>query len=91
MWVGTLPALELLEEIGVPAIGAHGIRLANRLRTSLGLPPADSPIVSVAVDGASERLAAAGVKAATRAGAARLSFHLYNSEADADRAAEALA
>ena len=46
--------------------------------------------MSVSVDGASEKLAAAGIRAATRAGAARLSFGLYNSEADADRAAEAL-
>ena len=47
--------------------------------------------MSVSVDGASEKLAAAGIRAATRAGAARLSFGLYNTEADdADRAAEAL-
>jgi selenocysteine lyase/cysteine desulfurase len=91
MWVGTLPALELLEEIGIARVGAHGVGLANRLRGHLGLPPAESPIVSVAVDGASDRLAAAGITAAVRAGAARLSFHLYNSETDADRAAEALA
>ena len=91
MWVGTLPALELLEEIGVSRIGAHGIGLANRLRGHLGLPASDSPIVSVAVDGANEKLAAAGIRAAVRAGAARLSFALYNTEADADHAAEALA
>ena len=90
MWVGTLPALELLEELGIARVGAHDVGLANRLRASLGLPPSDSPIVSVAVAGASEKLAAAGIRAATRAGAARLSFHLYNTEADADRAAEAL-
>ena len=90
MWVGTLPALELLEELGIARVGAHDVELANRLRASLGLPPSDSPIVSVAVAGASEKLAAAGIRAATRAGAARLSFHLYNTEADADRAAEAL-
>jgi selenocysteine lyase/cysteine desulfurase len=90
MWVATLPALELLDEIGIAAVGAHGVGLANRLRGHLGLPAGDSPIVSAAVEGASERLAAAGIKAAVRAGAARLSFHLYNSEADADRAAEAL-
>lgn len=91
MWVGTLPALELLEEIGIPQIAAHGIGLANRLRAHVGLPSSDSPIVSVQTEGASEKLAAAGIKAAVRAGAARLSFGLYNSEADADRAAEALA
>jgi selenocysteine lyase/cysteine desulfurase len=36
------------------------------------------------------RLAAAGVRAAVRAERARLSFHLYTTEADVDRALEAL-
>ena len=76
---------------GVAAIGAHDVALANRFREHLGMPPSNSAIVSVAVDGAGEKLAAAGIAAATRAGAARLSFHLYNTEADADRAADALA
>jgi selenocysteine lyase/cysteine desulfurase len=89
-WEGTLPALEMIEEIGVAAIAAHDLALANRFRGHLGLAPSNSPIVSVAVEGAGERLARAGIAAATRAGAARLSFHLYNSAADADRAAEAL-
>lgn len=89
-WEGTLPALLMLEETGIAAIAAHDIALANRFRGHLGLPPSNSPIVSVAVPGAGERLAAAGISAATRAGAARLSFHLYNTAEDADRAAEAL-
>jgi hypothetical protein len=46
--------------------------------------------VSVDLEGAPERLEAAGVRASTRAGAARLSFHLHNTEADADLALEAL-
>jgi len=90
-WEGTLPALEMIEKTGVAAIGAHDVALANRFREHLGMPPSNSAIVSVAVDGAGEKLAAAGIAAATRAGAARLSFHLYNTEADADRAADALA
>jgi selenocysteine lyase/cysteine desulfurase len=36
------------------------------------------------------RLTAAGVTVAGRAGAARLSFHLYNTEADVERAVAAL-
>jgi selenocysteine lyase/cysteine desulfurase len=89
-WEGTLPALQMLEETGIAAIAAHDIGLANRFRGHLGMAPSNSPIVSVAVEGAGERLAAAGISAATRAGAARLSFHLYNTERDADRAADAL-
>ena len=33
---------------------------------------------------------AAGIRASTRAGAARLAFHFYNTETDADRATAAL-
>ena len=42
------------------------------------------------IEGAPERLEAAGVRASNRAGAARLSFHLHNTEADVDLALAAL-
>ena len=89
-WVGTVPSLEVIERLGVEAIGAHDVGLANRLREGLGMPPGDSAIVCIDAPGASWRLAAAGIRASTRAGAARLSFHLHNTPADADRALEAL-
>jgi selenocysteine lyase/cysteine desulfurase len=89
-WVGTLPALELLEEVGVEAIHRHDVGLANALRARLGLPPSDSAILTANVTGGLERLAASGVKAAVRAGAVRLSFHLHNTEADVDAVARAL-
>ena len=89
-FIGAAPAIELLNEIGVAAVQAHDVRLARRFLSGLGLPPTDSAIVSVARPGAAERLAAAGVRAAVRAGRARLSFHLYTTEADVDRALEAL-
>ncbi len=38
-WVGALPALELLNEIGIEAIHAHDVGLANRFRAGLGLEP----------------------------------------------------
>jgi selenocysteine lyase/cysteine desulfurase len=90
-FVGAVPSLELLNEIGIGAVHAHNVGLACRFLTGLGLPPPESAIVSVAHPGAAERFAAAGVRAAVRAGRARLSFHLYNTEADVDRALEALA
>jgi selenocysteine lyase/cysteine desulfurase len=90
-WVGAAPALELLEEIGVEAIHDHDVALANRLRAGAGLAPGASAIVALdADDRALERLAAAGVMASGRAGRLRLSCHLYNDEADVDRALEAL-
>lgn len=90
-FVGAAPAIELLNEIGIETVRAHNVRLARRFLAGLGLPPPQSAIVSVARPGAAERLAAAGVRAAVRAGLTRLSFHLYTTEADVDRALDALA
>jgi selenocysteine lyase/cysteine desulfurase len=89
-YVGTAPALELVEEIGVEAIGGHNVALANRLLAGLGRPPGDSAIVTVDVADAEARLARAGVRAAVRAGRVRASFHVYSTEADVDLALNAL-
>jgi selenocysteine lyase/cysteine desulfurase len=89
-WVGTAPALEVLEEIGVEAIYAHDLTLANRFRAGLGLPPGNSAIVSVSLPGAAERLERADIRAAVRADSLRVSFHVYNTEADVDAALDAL-
>jgi selenocysteine lyase/cysteine desulfurase len=90
-WVGTAPVLELIGEIGVEAIHAHDVGLANRFREGLGLAPGDSAIVSTSVEGAEEAFARAGILAAVRAGGLRASFHVYNTEADVDAALNALA
>jgi selenocysteine lyase/cysteine desulfurase len=89
-WVGTAPALEVVERIGVEAVHAHDLGLANRFRAGLGLPPGDSAIVSVDLPGAADRLAGAGIMAAVRGGRLRTSWHLYNTEADVDVALQAL-
>ena len=91
-WIGAAEALALLEEVGLETICAHDRAMAARLRDGLGLPPGDSAIVSVAgrPADAAERLAAAGVMAAGRGGALRLSCHLYTTERDVDRALEVL-
>jgi selenocysteine lyase/cysteine desulfurase len=89
-WVGTAPALAVVEEIGVAAIREHNVALANRFLTGLGREPSDSAIVTVDVPGAERRLAAAGVRAAVRAGRVRASFHVYSTEADVDLALNAL-
>jgi selenocysteine lyase/cysteine desulfurase len=90
-WVAAAPSLALLEQVGVEAIHAHDVALANRFRSGVGMERSNSAIVATSIAGAAERLDAAGVKAAARAGAFRLSFHLYNSEADVDLALDALA
>ena len=70
---------------------AHAVDLANRFRAAVGHPPGNSAIVSLAVGpGTDAALAAAGVVGSMRAGRLRLAFHLPNTEADADRAAEVL-
>jgi selenocysteine lyase/cysteine desulfurase len=89
-WVGTEPALELVNRIGVEAIHAHDVGLANRFRAGLGLEPGDSAIVSADVPGARERLEAAGIVAAERGGRLRASWHVYNTEDDVDAALDAL-
>src|SRR5262249_32034120 len=89
-WVGAAEALAGPVAIGIERIHEPAVGLANRFRTGLGLPRSDSAIVSIAAEGAAERLQAARVKAATRAGGARLAFHVYNTEPDADAAVAAL-
>ena len=89
-WAGTVPALELLGEVGIATIQRHDVGLANRLRGRLGLPAGDSAIVTVAVEGGLGRLRAAGIMGSVRAGAVRLSFHLHNTDADVDAVARAL-
>lgn len=90
-WVGTAAALEVVERLGVEAIHDHDVALANRLREGLGMPPGDSPIVSLPDPAAAERLERAGLTIGVRAGRARLSFHLYSTEQDVDAALDALA
>ena len=86
-WVATAPALAMIEEIGVPAIHAHDVGLANAFREGLGLPPSDSAIVFSDLDaGGADRLAEAGVMAAVIGGRLRTAWHLYNTPADVDRA-----
>ncbi len=89
-WVGAAPALELLQEIGVERIHAHNVGLANRFRRGIGLEASDSAIVSAEVWDAEEKLERAGIRASTRAGSMRVSFHLYSTGADVDTALEAL-
>jgi selenocysteine lyase/cysteine desulfurase len=90
-WVGTQPALELVNRIGVQSVYDHDVALANRFRAGLGLAASNSAIVCVDVPDAAERLQRAGIQAAMRGGRLRVSCHLYNVEADIDAALDAIA
>jgi selenocysteine lyase/cysteine desulfurase len=99
-------SVELLLECGIDAVAAHDAALVQRLidgldrrryrLTSPEIGPATSTLVfieprdrdqAVAIQ---RSLAGQGVHVAYRAGALRLSPHLYNNAADIDRALEAL-
>ncbi|GGK04360.1 hypothetical protein GCM10010123_37870 [Pilimelia anulata] len=91
-WAAQEVSLDLLHDVGIDALHAHAVGLANRFRAALGAEPGDSPIVSLDQGpGAASRLRAAGITGSVRAGRLRLSFHVHNDAADADRAAAALA
>lgn len=90
-WVGTQPALELLNRIGIAAVYEHDVSLANRFRIGVGLEPSNSAIVSVDLPEGADHLERAGIVAALRGGRLRVSWHLYNTVADVDRALDALA
>jgi selenocysteine lyase/cysteine desulfurase len=89
-WVGAVPALELVERLGVGRIYAHDVGLANRFRAGLGLPAGDSAIVTAEAVNV-ERLESAGIIAPVRAGRLRTSWHAYNTDADVDRVLDVLA
>lgn len=96
-YAGLRSSLELVEEIGVDAVHAHDVALADRFRSGLvarGHEPVPSPgsaIVSVPGLGRLQpELSRAGFALSDRAGHLRASFHLYNTPADVDRLLDAL-
>jgi len=91
-WVAQAPSLALLTEVGVATLHEHALSLANRFRSAVGLPPGDSAIVSLAAaPEAAAELRRREVVGSVRAGRLRLAFHVNNTAADADQAADALA
>lgn len=93
---GAEQSLGLLAEVGVEAVHARATGLAARFReglASLGhaAVPGTSAIVAVpGLGGKEPDLAAAGVMVSARAGNLRAALHLYNTEADVDRALDVL-
>ncbi|WP_108250998.1 aminotransferase class V-fold PLP-dependent enzyme [Planctomonas deserti] len=88
-WVGAATSMKLLTEVGVEALHRHAVGLSDRFCAAVGIEPAGSAIVSLAVDEATpDTLREAGIAAAMRAGRLRLAFHVYNTEDDVDAAAE---
>jgi selenocysteine lyase/cysteine desulfurase len=91
-WVGAATSLGLLSEVGLDALHAHDVGLANRFRAGVGLAPSNSAIVSTLADTeVASLMRAANIVGVTRAGRLRLSFHVSTSEQDVDTAIEVLA
>jgi selenocysteine lyase/cysteine desulfurase len=82
-WLGTVPALELILEIGVDRIHAHDVALADAIREGLGLPGGASAIVSIPTSREVD-LARHGITASVRAGSLRVGCHLYNDLSDVE-------
>ena len=89
-WTGAAESLELLAGLDMGEVHDHDVALAGRFLRGLGKPGRSSAIVTIDSPGAAEKLAAAGVRSAVRAGRVRASFHLYNTKADVDLAVAAL-
>ncbi|AQA01972.1 aminotransferase class V [Mycobacterium sp. MS1601] len=88
--IGAGAALPWLAGLDRAAVHRHTVGLAAVVRHHLGLAPIESAIVSIPVAGAEDRLRAAGIRAAVRAGAVRVGFHLYNTGEDVERLLDAL-
>ncbi len=93
-WIGAATSLRLLVEWR-DAGAFDAVRdLARGLADRLGVPWYGGSLVCAPLaDGESARVAlkAAGVRASVRGTAIRFAVHVYNTEADLDRAAEAIA
>ncbi|MBZ9639821.1 aminotransferase class V-fold PLP-dependent enzyme [Streptomyces sp. PSKA30] len=96
-YTGARHSLALVEELGVAAVHAHDLSLADRFRAglaTLGHEPVPAPgSAIVSVPGLGQRqpeLSRAGVEVSDRAGNLRAAFHLYNTPADVDRLLDVL-
>ncbi|MEV7978053.1 aminotransferase class V-fold PLP-dependent enzyme [Streptomyces sp. NPDC086519] len=97
-FAGLRRSLDLIEELGGPAVHAHDVGLADRFRAGLAalghepVPAPGSAIVSVPGLGVRQpELSRAGIEVSNRAGNLRAAFHLFNTPADVDRLLDALA
>jgi selenocysteine lyase/cysteine desulfurase len=92
-WIAAAEALELLADWQSAGLLAEPVALARLLADRLGVPWGGGTLVCPPIDDADrvrEVLAEQRIKAAFRGTAIRFSTHVYNDEADVDRAARAI-
>ena len=88
--LGAGVSMPWLAGLDMAAVERHCVGLANRVREAAGMDPSNSSIVALDVPGLADRLAGRGLRAAVRAGSVRVSFHLYNTDEDADALVDVL-
>jgi selenocysteine lyase/cysteine desulfurase len=83
-WIGAEQSIGLFAGLDINEVWAHASSLGDALCDAVGIAPKHQAIVSWpdASGDAAGRLAAAGIRASSRAGKVRASFHLWNTEAD---------
>ncbi len=86
MVVSAAAAGPLFAQAPIKTLGAHGVGLANDLRSQLGLDQGTTPVLSLPdCDGSkAQTCTAAGITIASRARAVRIAFHLWNTTEDVD-------
>ncbi len=90
-WIGAAPSSELLAGIGVSALHAHAVGLANEFSAGTGLSLGNSAIVSAAADPqVAELMHRAGIIGSVRAERLRLSFHVSTTAQDVSWTVEIL-
>ncbi|WP_156753782.1 aminotransferase class V-fold PLP-dependent enzyme [Actinokineospora pegani] len=85
---GAAESLTWLAGLDLAEVRAHCVGLADGLLERMGSAPRGSAIVSI--DAPTEPLTAAGIRCSSRAGRARLAFHLYNTVEDVEAVLGAL-
>jgi selenocysteine lyase/cysteine desulfurase len=83
-WIGAEQSIGLFAGLNIQELWAHASALGDALCDAVGIAPKHQAIVSWpdASGDAAARLAAAGIRASSRAGKVRAAFHLWNTEAD---------
>jgi selenocysteine lyase/cysteine desulfurase len=92
-WTATLESTRLIAAWCRDGTLSEPLELADRLAKSLGQEPTGSSLVCVPIpdpEPVRAALDAAGIRAAVRGDAIRFSVHVWNDEADVDRAVEAI-
>lgn len=79
-----LPALALINEVGVSTVHRHNTGLARNLCARLGVAYNGSSIVILEVPGAAQKLKTRGIRATIRGDRIRIAIHIYNDMEDVE-------